>query len=182
MDTVNFSEKDLTSLYLEESEALFRFLYSFTGDQHLAEDLLQEVFISIFKKLKDGQVPENPRSFLYTAAYFAHKNQGKSHRTRVSREIKYADRRLGIFEDVAAGKKSGLSMALAGFLNDAGKTLLSAQQQLILRYVVFSPLENREIMEITGLSKTSYYREMNNCFRIVRDALKEDGYSAEDFQ
>ncbi len=178
----NFSEEDLTNLYYQESQNLFRFLYSFTGDTHLAEDLLQEVFISLLKKQNEGDLPGDARSFLYTAAYFAHKNHQKSYRSRAFREKKYSDRQPVFSETAFTEKKSGLSLHIARMLHESGNRLLQPQQQMLLRYTLFSPLNSREIMKITGLSKTSYYRELNSCYRIIRDALLKEGFSAEDFQ
>ena len=46
------SHEALNELFRSVQEPLFRYVVSLVRDQHLAEDILQEVFIRIYRKLR----------------------------------------------------------------------------------------------------------------------------------
>jgi RNA polymerase sigma-70 factor (ECF subfamily) len=58
----------LIELFKSVQEPLFRYVVSLVRDQHLAEDILQEVFIRIYRKLKWLREPEAFRAWTYQIA------------------------------------------------------------------------------------------------------------------
>ncbi len=46
------SHEALNELFKSVQEPLFRYIVSLVRDQHLAEDILQEVFVRIYRKVK----------------------------------------------------------------------------------------------------------------------------------
>ena len=58
----------LNELFKSVQEPLFRYVVSLVRDQHLAEDILQEVFIRIYRKLKWLREPEAFRAWCYQIA------------------------------------------------------------------------------------------------------------------
>jgi RNA polymerase sigma-70 factor (ECF subfamily) len=62
------SHEALSELYKSVQEPLFRFIVSLVRDQHLAEDILQEVFIRIYRKLRWLREPEAFRAWAYQIA------------------------------------------------------------------------------------------------------------------
>ena len=52
------SHEALDELFKRVQEPLFRYIVSLVRDQHLAEDILQEVFIRIYRKLRWLREPE----------------------------------------------------------------------------------------------------------------------------
>lgn len=58
----------LNELFKSVQEPLFRYVVSLVRDQHLAEDILQEVFIRIYRKLKWLREPEAFRAWTYQIA------------------------------------------------------------------------------------------------------------------
>src|ERR1700741_4287246 len=62
------SHEALNELFKSVQEPLFRYIVSLVRDQHLAEDILQEVFIRIYRKLRWLREPEAFRAWTYQIA------------------------------------------------------------------------------------------------------------------
>ena len=62
------SHEALNELFRSVQEPLFRYIVSLVRDQHLAEDILQEVFIRIYRKLRWLREPEAFRAWAYQIA------------------------------------------------------------------------------------------------------------------
>ena len=58
----------LNELFRSVQDPLFRYVMSLVRDQHLAEDILQEVFIRIYRKLRWLREPEAFRAWTYQIA------------------------------------------------------------------------------------------------------------------
>lgn len=58
----------LNELFKSVQDPLFRYIVSLVKDQHLAEDILQEVFIRIYRKLRWLREPEAFRAWSYQIA------------------------------------------------------------------------------------------------------------------
>ena len=62
------SHEALNELFKSVQEPLFRYIVSLVKDQHRAEDILQEVFIRIYRKLRWLREPEAFRAWTYQIA------------------------------------------------------------------------------------------------------------------
>lgn len=62
------SHEALNELFKSVQGPLFRYIVSLVRDQHLAEDILQEVFIRIYRKLRWLQEPAAFRAWTYQIA------------------------------------------------------------------------------------------------------------------
>jgi len=62
------SRKALDELFKSVQEPLFRYIVTLVDDRHLAEDVLQEVFIRIFRKLRWLREPQAFRAWSYQIA------------------------------------------------------------------------------------------------------------------
>ena len=62
------SHEALNELFKSVQEPLFRYIVSLVRDQHRAEDILQEVFIRIYRKLRWLREPEAFRAWTYQIA------------------------------------------------------------------------------------------------------------------
>lgn len=58
----------LNKLFQSVQDPLFRYIVSLVQDRHLAEDILQEVFIRIYRKLRWLREPEAFRAWTYQIA------------------------------------------------------------------------------------------------------------------
>jgi len=62
------SHEALNELFRSVQEPLFRYIVSLVRDQHLAEDILQEVFMRVYRKLRWLREPEAFRAWTYQIA------------------------------------------------------------------------------------------------------------------
>ena len=62
------SREALNELFKSVQEPLFRYVVSLVNDKHLAEDILQEVFIRIYRKLSWLREPHAFRAWSYQIA------------------------------------------------------------------------------------------------------------------
>jgi RNA polymerase sigma-70 factor (ECF subfamily) len=62
------SHEALNELFKSVQQPLFRYIVSLVRDEHLAEDILQEVFIRIYRKLRWLREPEAFRAWTYQIA------------------------------------------------------------------------------------------------------------------
>jgi len=62
------SHEALNELFRSVQEPLFRYIVSLVRDQHLAEDILHEVFIRIYRKLRWLREPQAFRAWTYQIA------------------------------------------------------------------------------------------------------------------
>jgi RNA polymerase sigma-70 factor (ECF subfamily) len=62
------SHEALNELFKKVQEPLFRYLVSLVKDRHLAEDILQEVFIRVYRKLRWLREPQAFRAWCYQIA------------------------------------------------------------------------------------------------------------------
>jgi len=62
------SHEALNELFKSVQEPLFRYIVSIVSEKHLAEDILQEVFIRIYRKLRWLREPQAFRAWSYQIA------------------------------------------------------------------------------------------------------------------
>ena len=62
------SHEALNELFRSVQEPLFRYIVSLVRDQHLAEDILQEVFMRVYRKLRWLREPDAFRAWTYQIA------------------------------------------------------------------------------------------------------------------
>ena len=62
------SRKALDELFKSVQDPLFRYIVTLVNDRHVAEDVLQEVFIRIFRKLRWLREPQAFRAWSYQIA------------------------------------------------------------------------------------------------------------------
>lgn len=62
------TREEFRNLFDEQRDPLFRFLHRLTRNQADAEDLLQETFLSVWRKRGQGEAWRNPAAFLRAVA------------------------------------------------------------------------------------------------------------------
>jgi RNA polymerase sigma factor (sigma-70 family) len=180
------NQSEVASLYREMTEDLFAFFYSLTRDSQTAEDLMHDLFLKLLTDCNGGRLLNiNIRSYVFSAGYMIFLDHSKSTLSRKNRELRYADSvfRMNMNSEPVAEDSSVKNPAhiILDLMNHPGGLILTEAHRSLLHYRLFSPLENSEIAEILGLSKRTFYRESEKCFRLIKDALRKEGFHAEEF-
>jgi RNA polymerase sigma-70 factor, ECF subfamily len=155
----------VTSFYASFYTSLVRYAAHMTGSRDLAQDIVQEAFMRLYRTLRLGRAVENPKAWAF--AVVRHESFAllrKRNDERLSRQS------LDALEDLAMGTWSD---AAAGFGNeDLGRflALLTKREQeaLLLR---MEGLKYREIGSQLGLTIQSVSTLLSRALRKLQAVL-----------
>lgn len=140
------TEADLIRLHHEHAESAFRLAWSVTGDEALAQDVVQEIFLKLARQpaLLDGVQSE--RAMLYTMARNLALDALRRRRTRDDTQQRWGRELPQWFEpavdDDSEERQQRIAAALAG---------LPEEQRTAVHLHVWEGLSFREIGEIENL-------------------------------
>ena len=132
----------MNHLFLTVQDPLYRFLRSLGADAHRAEDLLQEVFVTIYRKIRWLHEPALFRAWSYR---IAHRLATRG----LASDLREEERFEGDAELEAAAQSEGVSLPegdLARFL-----ALVSPKSRAVLALRFEHGLELAEIAEVLEL-------------------------------
>jgi RNA polymerase sigma-70 factor (sigma-E family) len=145
------------------SGALLRSAYLICGDRHLAEDLVQEVFIKAHRRWSQIEA-DNPDAYLKRAIVRTHVSWL---RRRSSSEIA-----TDTFREDAGGDGFDEAHASREELWNLLDTLPRAQRAvLVLRY--FEDLDDRRIAELVGISESTVRVHAHRGLNALRETLAQ---------
>lgn len=133
----------LDELFRLMQEPLYRYIVSLVGSRTLAEDVLQEVFILIYRKLRWLREPELFRPWAYriaTREAFKH----------LKHERRWSDQSIDetILEDVAAPPRDALTPELIAQI--VAQVSPASRAVIVLHYLHEMPLG--EVADVLGLA------------------------------
>lgn len=158
----------LNELFKSVQEPLFRYVVSLVRDQHLAEDILQEVFIRIYRKLKWLREPEAFRAWSYQIA-------SREAFRHLSREQRWSDQirdeaTLAAFP--ATGSESEFPRELIESLPQLVEKLSPASRAVVVLFYLheLSLVETAAVLEIPlGTAKSRLAYGLQSLRRIVEE-------------
>ena len=142
-------ENDVVSLFDELRSPLFRYILSFGLSTHDCEDIIQEVFLALFKHLQMGRSQQNLRGWIFRVAHnLSLKRRGANQKIQ-ERHDDY----VGIDEQLAASPSAEDQLVFAERQNRLLAVLDALPQEdrccLQLRA---EGMSYRDIAEILGIS------------------------------
>lgn len=149
-------KKQITTLYANESDAIFRFCFFRTSDKEVALDLTQDTFVRFWDVLSRGeQKIENERAFLFTIARNLITDWYRKKKTlSLDALAEKADSDVELFMLDTAPREDIELQHEARYLLERLQELEPLYQQVVyLRYV--EDLKPKEIAEILGESVNS---------------------------
>jgi RNA polymerase sigma-70 factor (ECF subfamily) len=75
-------EEEVTQLFEQLRDPLFRYLFSFGLSAQDGEELIQEVFLALFQHLQKGKPRDNLRAWIFRVGHNLALKQRQRHRTR----------------------------------------------------------------------------------------------------
>jgi RNA polymerase sigma-70 factor (ECF subfamily) len=162
--------EEFESIFREHSEFVYRTAFRVTGSAEDAEDVMQTVFLKLFRNLPAPEIRQKPRAYLYRAAVNTSLNVVRSRRRHVLTD------QSDVFESDSPWRQSGrdadmhenLRMALADLRPKAAEIF-------ILRYV--HGYSDAEIGELLGTSRgtiaISLFRSRARLRKSIRNHLGE---------
>jgi RNA polymerase sigma-70 factor (ECF subfamily) len=84
------NKEHFNQLFSDYYVNLCRFAYTYVKDSAIAEEIVQEVFISIWEKRQELVISSSIRSFLYTSVKNKALNHIRDEKTRIGHEYEFA--------------------------------------------------------------------------------------------
>jgi RNA polymerase sigma-70 factor (ECF subfamily) len=159
-----------TGLYERHAAALLTFLVHLTGDRTLAEDILQETFIRVYRAREDYRATGQFRAWLFTIG------RRLVIDWRRSQHLAWSDEPAALettsapdrAEDRAEGRD------LAARVDRALRRLPDTQREVVLlsRY---AGLDTRQIAQITGTTPGAVRVALHRALQKLRELIDEGG-------
>ena len=152
-------------IYSENYKAMHRVAFKIIGDQDGASDIVQEVFIDCFQKLKNGLVLDNAKGWLYRVTYIKcmdhFRKQQRLHEIKLMKDIEIEDKQNDI-QEIKTLIKKALSK-----LNPQEKALA----------VLYSEgLSYKEMALATGIKFSSIGKTLARTLAKLEQELKKHRY------
>lgn len=162
------TQKIFEDVYTAHRDAVYRFVFFRVRDIDAVEDITQTVFIKMYEKIRSGDVPHNPSSYLFTIARNTVIDYWRKKKTlSLEAYLEYAPE----LEDTGPTPE-GVSMSRESQeLVEKLLATLSHEQRdiLVMKYV--TDLSNKEIAEITGKTEESIRQIQSRALRTLRSCL-----------
>ncbi len=163
-------------LYDRYNRILYTIVYRMVSDYQLAEDLLQEVFVAVFRRADSYSASMGPvRSWLFSIAH----NRAIDHLRAVKRRstLKQAE-----WEEVDRDENTAQPDAWEGAWNSiqaqyiqSALNTLSPEQSLVIKLAYFHGWTHAEIAETYGIPLGTVKARMRLGIKHLRDKLAQKG-------
>lgn len=151
---------------------LWRYLHGMVGSPHLADDLVQEVWIAVMRGLPRLRQPERFTSWMFTVA-----------RRTVTDHLRHRYRAPeapleGLEEVAVVVADDELSGVLTTMQIDAGLSELPALEREVLILYHLDDLPLAACAEVLGVAPGTVKSRLHRARRMLRSVLAERGYEA----
>lgn len=169
IERIASGEKEaLEEIYERFGQALFRYILRLVGDRQLAEEVLQDTLVAVWR----GASRFEQRSSLKTWLLGIARRQARDARRRRRQSTTDAQQVLEVMEATEIGPEEAV------MANDrheellAGLRHLASPQQETLRLVFFQQLSYEETATVLGVSIGTVRSRLNRAKRVLRAHLR----------
>lgn len=167
---VDNSMKDYEQLFLLLSRRLIHFSASINGSFHLAEEIVSDVFISLWKKREQLRGVKNPMVYIYVCTKNFSLNALKMTKQPVfSYDTLHADA-LSILPDV---EDRIVSTQVAQKIETAIRSL-PTRSQLIFRLVKMDGFRYKEVAELMNISPKTVDAQLTIAVKKITETIRLD--------
>jgi RNA polymerase sigma-70 factor (ECF subfamily) len=165
-----FVAGDLTTfemVFRDYYQPLVQYGNTFLKDADETEDVVQQVFVSVWEKRAQLEIHTSVRAFLYKAVHNACLNRIKHYKIRAvhAEEWKATQTHADTSNQLEADElQEKIHVAI---------TLLPEQCARIFKMSRFDHLKYQEIADQLGLSVKTVENQMGKALRIIRESLKD---------
>jgi len=154
-----------TELYNRYWEKLLLIAWNHTNDKSTAEDIVHEVFISLWKKKFDFEI-ENVGGYLATKVKFViFENYRKQ-----QRRIRLAQQNL-VIEEVSRDEQKMDALFLSEYINGIVEEL-PEKCKLVFHYSREKGMKNKEIAQAMNISEKGVEANLTRALKIIKDRIR----------
>ena len=150
----------IVALHRKDASAMLRYAYRFTGDFYIAQDLVQETFLTAMLKREELQKHPAPRLWLFTTL-----------RYKIMREMDKAYRKA---ECAPIGEEAEAREQLPEKLEDSLPKGLSGKEREILILRFENEFSYEEIAEKKGIAQAACRQQLSRAVKHCRTLLAEE--------
>jgi len=164
---LNGASQEVEQLFKTHFKGLHAYAYIILRDSHLAEEIVQEVFVKLCERASGINIQTSLESYLYRSVYNESLNHQKHekvkarYRTMMSRKQEIAE------QQAIGGDYPALETRLRLALGE-----LPQQCRTVFLMSRFEELKYREIADRMGISVKTVENQMGKALRILRQKLK----------
>jgi len=163
----NAGAKELEQLFTTHFAGLYTYAYTILKDSHLAEEMVQEVFVKLYERAQHIRITTSLESYLYRSVY----NESLNHQKHQKAKANYRKFILHRQNPAAPLPDASNYLELEAKLQLALEEL-PEQCRTIFQLSRFEELKYREIAERLGLSIKTVENQLSKALRIMRKRLK----------
>mgnify|MGYP001224648801 CR=1 FL=1 len=163
-------ERAFLFLIEKYNRRLFGYAMSLTNDRAIAEDILQNVFLSTWEKRKNLLITKSIRNYLFRSVHNEFVDQYKKHQSKLLLEQKYFE---GL-KKVASTMDENRMAKIIARINDEIQNLPPKCQEVFLLSRK-EGLTNLEISDYLDISVKTVETHITKAFKILRKKFR-DGY------
>jgi len=161
--------QEFEQLFKTHFEGLYAYAYTILRDDHLAEEIVQEVFVKVYERAQRIRIDSSLGAYLYRSVYNESLNYRKHQKVKENYR-KFILHREG--QGPAPPPQDGNSYLELEAKLQLALEELPEQCRTIFQLSRFEELKYREIAERMGLSIKTVENQLSKALKIMRKRLK----------
>lgn len=163
----NADKGEFAQLFKTHFPGLHTYAYTLLRDSHLAEEIVQDVFVKLYERAQHIRIQTSLESYLYRSVY----NESINHKKHQQAKANYRKFILHRQNPASPPPDAGNYLELEATLQLALEEL-PEQCRTIFQLSRFEELKYREIAERMGLSIKTVENQLSKALKIMRKKLK----------
>ena len=160
----NGNSKEFEKLFNNYCNQLCNYLLYFLNDKDLIEQIVQELFISIWENRKDFN-PSSIKAYLFTAVKNKALNQIRHQKIKYNSEESIKNQYYSNSVDIQNNYENKETISIIKSIVN----LLPAKRKEIFILIKFYGLSYKETADMLGLSVKTVENQMGNALKFIRD-------------
>lgn len=174
LSIINGNTDAYSILMNQYHDEIYKYVYNIIGDVDHSDDVVQEIFIRVYKKLKTYDSSKAGfRTWLYRVSHNHTMNFLKSYNKKRSMELSNEQTDL-----LASNENIEAKLVKEEQLNrviQAIETVLKQKAKKIIYLHYFSELSPKEISEVTGIPVQTVYKSIQSSIEKIRKEVLHNG-------
>ncbi|HEX7367729.1 MAG TPA: RNA polymerase sigma-70 factor [Pelobium sp.] len=163
-------KKDFESLYSEYYRGIFGFVMGYVKSTDIAEDITQDLFLTLLEKQDQETLIANFKAYIFTAA----KNRALDYLRTANKDLKLKETLYKNYESLHVSLEDDIADLEYQKLLDYYLDKLSIQNSTVFKLCRKNGKSYKEAAEELGISQSAVKKHMVKSMKILKLLLKKD--------